>query len=187
MKSFFDKISKLRKRLVNSLLLFYLEKNYGRFIVLNNVQLGKHFDLDIKSNDFEIRFGKNVYFRKNSTVTIRRTGKVYIGNNVFFNNYISINCHSNIRIGDNCLFGENVKIYDHNHKFRDKNSPIAGQGYSYGDISIGNNCWIGSNVVILKGVKIGNNVVIGANCVIDKDVAENTIVKAGGGLELISY
>ena len=39
---------------------------------------------------------------------------VKIGDNVFFNNGTSIAAKEKIEIGDNCIFGENVKIYDHN-------------------------------------------------------------------------
>ena len=37
-----------------------------------------------------------------------------IGNHVFFNNDCSINCKDEIIIGNNCILGENVRIYDQN-------------------------------------------------------------------------
>lgn len=49
---------------------------------------------------------------------------VKIGDNVFFNNGTSIAAKEKIEIGDNCIFGENVKIYDHNHVFKDLQKPI---------------------------------------------------------------
>lgn len=107
---------------------------------------------------------------------IDKTGKVIIGNNVFFNNYCSINANEQITIGDGTLFGENVKVYDHNHCYKDIDVPIKEQGFTTAPISIGKHCWIGSNVVILKGVTIGDNCVIGAGCIIYKDVPANTVV-----------
>lgn len=82
-----------------------------------------------------------------------------------------------VEIGDHCIFGENVKIYDHNHVFNIANKLISQSGYSCKEIIIGDNCWIGSNVTILAGAKIGNNCVIGANVVISKSIPNNTIIK----------
>lgn len=124
-----------------------------------------------------IKFGKKTTFRKGFSLVIEDNGKIEIGNNCFFNNYCSLNCKEIIHIGDNCIFGENVKIYDHNHRFSKKDIIIKKQGYKKEKIVIGNNCWIGSNVTILKGVEIGDNVVIGAGCVITDNIESNTILK----------
>ena len=35
-----------------------------------------------------------------------------------------------IEIGEGTIFGENVKIYDHNHKFADLKRSIKEQGFS---------------------------------------------------------
>ena len=44
-------------------------------------------------------------------------GKITIAGRVFFNSNVSISSVDSVEIGDGCLFGENVKIYDHDHKF----------------------------------------------------------------------
>lgn len=124
-----------------------------------------------------IRVGHNLNFRKNFLINVSRDGKVQIGNDVFFNNGVSINSHAMISIGDHCIFGENVKIYDHNHKFADPKVSIEKQGYTCRPIHIGNNCWIGSGVIILAGTTIGDHVVIGAGCIIHEDVKPGTIVR----------
>lgn len=124
-----------------------------------------------------IVIGKNLNFRRNFIINISGEGKVLIGDNVFFNNDVSLNSHEMITIGNNCIFGESVKIYDHNHKFSDPNVMISEQGYSCRSVYIGNNCWIGSGVIILAGVTIGDHVVIGAGCIINDDVESNTIVR----------
>lgn len=130
-----------------------------------------------------IRIGRGFYYKKNFSLVIGRNGELNIGSNVFFNNNSSINCLKNITIGNNVMFGENVHIYDHNHKHDLRKIPFADQGYSMKSIFIGDNCWIGTNVVILQGVTIGNNVVIGANCVIHKDIPPNHIITNGQQLE----
>lgn len=62
---------------------------------------------------------------------------VKIGNSCFFNNGCSINANKSITIGDGTLFGENVKIYDHNHRFRERDILIKEQGFTMGEIEIG--------------------------------------------------
>ncbi|MCR5756871.1 MAG: acyltransferase [Selenomonas sp.] len=127
-------------------------------------------------NKIKIKSGFHV--RKGFTLFVDNGATVNIGKNVFFNRYCSINAMDNITIGDNCLFGENIKIYDHDHKFRNFDQPISKQGFRVAPINIGNNCWIGSNVIILKGVHIGNHVVVGAGCLITKDIPDNVLVKS---------
>lgn len=124
-----------------------------------------------------LKMGYSVSWRKSFRILISKDAKLTIGNNCFFNNYCSITAHHRIKIGNNVLFGEGVKIYDHNHRFNQKNKLVRSQGFSDGEVIIGNNCWIGSNVIILKGTKIGNNSVIAAGSVISDDIPNNSIVK----------
>ena len=120
--------------------------------------------------------GKNVTFRKGFSLMIDKGAEVVIGNNVFFNNYCSLNALEQISISDDSIFGENVKVYDHNHCYKNPDVPIKKQGFTSASVKIGRHCWIGSNVVILKGVVIGDNCVIGAGCIVYKDVPANTVM-----------
>lgn len=124
----------------------------------------------------KLTIGKHVTFRKGFSLMIDKRGEVAVGNNVFFNNYCSLNANEQINIGDGTLFGENVKVYDHNHCYKNPDIPIKHQGFTSAPVKIGKHCWIGSNVVILKGVSIGDNCVIGAGCIVYKDVPSGTIV-----------
>ncbi|WP_378105605.1 acyltransferase [Chryseobacterium sp. sg2396] len=125
----------------------------------------------------KLSYGKKFTFRKHFSLIIDgQNAQVNIGNNVFFNNFCTIAAMDNITIGDNTIFGENVKIYDHNHQFKNASIPIKNQGYSSERIIIGENCWIASNVVILKGVTIGNHSVVGAGNIVYKDVPENSVL-----------
>lgn len=136
------------------------------------VSIGKHSFIDIGKNG-KLILGDN--FNCREFVKIKITdGIVSIGDNVFFNTSTSITARKRIEIGDNCIIGENVKIYDHNHNYKGLEL-IKKQGYTYGDVKIGNNVWIGSNCTILKGVTIGDNSVIGANTVILKDVPNDSV------------
>ena len=130
----------------------------------------------------KINYGKQIYigtkfsFRKGLSIQLGKNAKIKIGNNVFMNNFCSINSLDYIEIGDDCIFGEGIKIYDHDHVFN-KKGLIRKSGFKTSKVIIGKNCWIGSNVIILKGAQIGNNCVIGAGCIIDEKIEDNCIVK----------
>lgn len=110
---------------------------------------------------------------------------ISIGDRCFFNNDCSITARESISIGNDCLFGEGVKIYDHNHVFKHIPTPIAQQGFSEGGVLIGNNVWIGSNVIILKGTEIGDNCVIAAESVVDSCIPDNSILRRNGTIDRI--
>ena len=123
----------------------------------------------------KLNIGEKTTFRRNFTIAVEDMGVVRIGTSCFFNHDCSISCRGTVEIGNGTLFGENVKIYDHNHRFA-KTAPIKEQGYSIGKIQIGDHWWIGSNVTFLKGAQVGNGCVIGTGCIIDGLIPENTIV-----------
>lgn len=147
------------------------------------LKLWYHINCMFKKALFSMIYGKRLYygkkfqFRKGFSLGIEDHGHIEIGDECFFNNYCSIVSQGNVRIGDGSIFGENVKIYDHNHRFNDLTKPIKVQGYSVGTVEIGKHCWIGSNVTILKGAKIGDNCVIGAGSVISGIIESGMIVK----------
>lgn len=101
-------------------------------------------------------------------------GKLEIGNSVYFNRNCIVDCRKRISIGDNCLFGPNVCVYDHDHKF-DSNS-ISKFDFNMDEVVIGKNCWIGAGVVILKGTIIGENTIVAAGTVVKGEIPSNSIV-----------
>lgn len=124
-------------------------------------------------------YGRRLRYRKDFVVRIG-DGHVKIGDNVFFNNACSINCHVGVVIGDDCLFGENVKIYDHNHRFNLEGAPSRAAGFTEAPVSIGDNVWVCANTVICRGVSIGDGCVIAAGAVVRGDVPPNTMVATDG-------
>lgn len=138
------------------------------------------------SKNSSIFLGSNVSSRKNLLLMAtheskdKEGGVIRIGANCFFNSNCSVVAMRMIEIGNDCIFGENVHIYDHNHNYKEKNRLIREQGFSVNPVKIGNNCWIGTNVVILKGITIGNNSIIGAGCVVHKNVPANSILLSNG-------
>lgn len=117
---------------------------------------------------------KNMKARRDVYINVNG-GKLEIGYGVFFNNRCSINCQKHIKIGDNSIFGENVLIYDHDHKFNVDGKLVKNSGFISESIVIGNNVWIGANVTVLKGVAIGDNSVVASGTTVYKDIPENTL------------
>ena len=135
----------------------------------------------LKLKKYDLLFGKKfrhgkISFRKRFTVLVEKGGELNIAKGCFFNNDCSITCMSRINIGENSIFGEGVKIYDHNYHINNADQLIKNSGHTLGEVNIGKNCWIGSNAVLLKGAKIGDNCIIGAGCVISRTIKDNTLV-----------
>ncbi len=121
-----------------------------------------------------IILGKGISTRRNVEFNSNQGGIIKIGDSSFFNNNCMIASHEKIEIGDDCSFGLNVIIYDHDHDFKIRGRKKLGK-YKTSPIKIGNNVWVGANVVILRGVTIGDNSVITAGTIVRENVSENVI------------
>ena len=135
---------------------------------------GKNVQIRI-FNSSKIISKKGLLMRSGVKIRTNKNGILQIGKNVGFNNNCLINCMDSIKIGDNVIFGQSVKIYDHDHDCK-KDGNIRNNGYMTAPIVINDNVWIGSNCVILKGTNIGSNCVIGANTVVYGTIPDNSIV-----------
>lgn len=162
--------------ILKSRLSSYYHLSKKRIRIHKSFKAGLRFSIQSDLSETFVSVDEKVSAREDFKILIGHNGRLTIGKNNFFNNGCSINCLGKIEIGDDNQFGENVSLYDHNHRYSDKEKLISAQGYKIGNIKIGNNCWIGSHVVILKDVEIGDNVVIGAGCVVYKSVSSDTVV-----------
>jgi len=112
---------------------------------------------------------------------IKFSPKLKIGCNVAMYDKNHIGCAKYVEIGDNCLFGSNVYLTDHNHGWyrgdnqSDISVPPAQRDLGCEEVILGKNVWVGENVVILPGSHIGDNVIIGANSVVHGDIPANSI------------
>ncbi|MDB5359564.1 MAG: exopolysaccharide biosynthesis protein [Rhodospirillales bacterium] len=122
-----------------------------------------------------IRMGRRVYIKRGVNIEALDGGQIVIGSDTFINRDCSIVARKAIRIGQNCLIGDGVSIYDHNHRTDDPDTPYRLQGYSSRMIRIGDNVWIGAKSFIGAGVSIGDGAVIGAHTIVTKDVPPRTV------------
>jgi acetyltransferase-like isoleucine patch superfamily enzyme len=149
---------------------------------LKRAYLARRYRLESSAGDFEV--GKYCVFRINDRarivlgagfcarnfVTFNVTGILCFGERVFVNSYASFNVREELTIGDGTLIGEGVRIYDHDHRFRDTDQPISRSGFVSAPVRIGSDAWIGSNAVILRGATIGDGAVVAAGAVVSKNV-----------------
>ena len=141
-----------------------------------NLYIGRHVKV---SNHGSIIVGSDVIVRplthlycggKESTMTMEDGVEIGRGS--------TISCVNKITIGRYVLTAPYVYIADHNHEYKDINTPVCKQGVriNVGDeVMIGEGTWIGINAVIVGNVHIGKNCVIGANSVVVSDIPDNSV------------
>lgn len=143
--------------------------------------IARHIILN-KSKQSKVNFGKGLSIRSGVIFNVSADGILDVGKNVFINFGTKINVRDHVVIGDGCMIGQDVLIYDHDHDYRSDNFRDT---FITKPVTIGQNVWIGSGVIILKGVKIGDNSVIAAGTVVIKDVPENVVYIREIGAERI--
>lgn len=99
-------------------------------------------------------------------------GIIKLGENNFFNTNCRIVSMEYVEIGNDNLFGPNVIIIDHNHRYHNCNVKICKQGFDVSPIHIGSDIWVGGNTCILSGIEICDHVVIGANSIVTRNITE---------------
>ena len=100
-----------------------------------------------------------------------RRGNLSLGERCALGEFVRLDNHATIEIGDDFLAAPGLCISAGTHdptSLMPKCSPIR----------IGSHVWCGVNVTILNGVTIGDDVVIGAGSLVNKDIPSNSM--AGG-------
>ncbi|RYZ52293.1 MAG: acyltransferase [Sphingobacteriales bacterium] len=110
---------------------------------------------------------------------------IRIGNNNQFSNNISIIAASEVVLGNGCLVGDQVSIYDCDFHEVDPVNRTRSVGPVL-PVVIGNNVWLGSRVMVLKGVSIGDNTVVGAMSLVTKSLPANCVA-AGVPAKVVRY
>lgn len=108
-------------------------------------------------------------------------GRLTIGADVNFSDWVHVGALSEVTIGDGCLFGSKVLVTDHSHgSVPDLLAamplrPDARLLHSKGPVILEDNVWLGDTVVVLPGVHIGRNAIVGANSVVTRNIPSNTV------------
>lgn len=145
------------------------------------------FTFEGKDNSIEIESGCQIsgvwFFIKGNGNKITIGKDTYIYSSYNKPTMLSACNGTNIQIGDNCLFSNDIEIQttDH-HKLYCDNKRINEDK----DIIIGNHCWICAHTSILKGAIIDDGCVIGAKSLVNKNYSgdKNSII-AGNPAKVI--
>lgn len=192
-KIFIDK--KIEKHIRGWLYQRFWITSYGR------VQIGRNNEIDRQS----IKSAGNLRIGNSNKI---KGNNIILGNHVTFGNHCLIlsdfssksslqignrfgsgdnnlfGAAGGIKIGDDVIFGQNIRLHAQNHNFDNLLELIVQQGTTEKGIVIGNNCWIGSGAVFLDGVTIGDGCVVGANSVVTKSFPKNSVI-AGNPAKII--
>jgi acetyltransferase-like isoleucine patch superfamily enzyme len=167
-------IKAILRRIIAFLKLVVLKLFYPtklKFSPIEVISLTTRFNLEGQV----VHLGKGVATRRNVEFNTYYEGTITIGDKCFFNNNCILASQMKIQIGDNCSFGPNVLIYDHDHDFRHKEGKKPGY-YKKTPVIIGKNVWVGANCIILRGTNIGDNSVIAAGTIVKGNIPNNTMV-----------
>lgn len=105
-----------------------------------------------------------------------KEAKIEIGNNTVINNgFVAIAEKSIIAIGENCIIGTSVEIFDSDFHALSHRSRQSREPHICEPVRIGNNVFIGSNVKILKGVSIGDGAVIANSSIVTRDIPGDVV------------
>lgn len=103
--------------------------------------------------------------------------EIEIGDRAEFSNNVVVVSRTSVKIGDDFLCGDGVRIMDADFHEVDPELRHLGPGKT-SPVVIGNNVWLGSGVMVLKGVTIGDHSVIAPGSVVSKSVPSGVV--AGG-------
>ncbi len=107
-------------------------------------------------------------------------GQIQIGDSSCFSS-VAISSKTLVKIGSRCLFGGNVRVFDHDfHSLdhKDRHSPNDVINVRSKPILVGNDVFIGANVTILKGSSIGDRSIVSAGSVVcGLDVPPDSLVR----------
>lgn len=157
-------------------------RSHFRFFKLkllsNNISLIDEIIFDKNTSIYASGIGKitvGEYLRiKDGSTVSAISGRLIIGNCVFINRNCNIICREHIRIDDAVSIGPNVIIWDHDHRFDEKQ--VYGMEYKTGEIIIEKGCWIGAGAIILRNTRIGEGSVIGAGTIVKGNIPPHSLV-----------
>ncbi|MDA1649385.1 MULTISPECIES: acyltransferase [Bacillus cereus group] len=174
--------NKLWKAFASIIICIARKIKYSHRLLGSTYQLKLNPDTVIDlNNGGKCTLGKNLTTESNVQLASVHGGELSIGDNIFFNSNCIIVCRKSVKIGNGTIFGPNVCIFDHDHKFGSQGKM---SGYKCSDIEIGENCWIGAGSIILRGSIIGDNCVIGAGCIIKGEIPPNSLVTGERGIKV---
>ena len=114
-------------------------------------------------------------FLRSKTIPIEvgaaKNGSLVLGERVFINTGATVVANHSIVVGDDCLIGDLVAIFDSNHHPMEPSRPTR-----IAPVRLGANVWVGRSATILPGATIGDHAVIAAGSIVTGDVPARTLM-----------
>lgn len=162
----------MMEEIIDKIYTMYQQNKYKDLLCIGRNRL-KHDMQVLLSDGGRIQIDQECSFQRRVALTAVG-GNLHIGKGVALNRNCIIVCREKIYIADDCIFGPNVVVYDHDHIF--SKSRIEKEKFKTGEIVIEKGCWIGANVTILRGTHIGEHSVIGAGTVVKGNIPPYSLV-----------
>ena len=150
-----------------------LRRHINLFLV-NKVYVGTKPKSFEKKRKILIAIGYEIGKNTRIVGPIECSGNLKIGNNCWIGKNLKVNGNGNVTIGDNCDIAPEVTFQTGGHIIGDENRR-AGEGLIFSQ-SVGDGTWIGGRVTVLNNSNIGKSCVIaGCACVIS-NIEDNSLV-----------
>lgn len=104
------------------------------------------------------------------TTAIKGAGRLRIGNDVFLNSGVWLECWTEVTIGDHVVVGWDVTITDSDMH------GLAGEPVREKPVALGSGSWVGAHSIILPGVNVGTMSMVAAGSVVTRDVPARHLV-----------
>lgn len=88
---------------------------------------------------------------------------------------LNLQCHKSIEIGEDCMFGRNVTIFD--SSFHPTGSSAEAMQINVSEVNIGSHVWVGAGAFIMQA-KIGDGCIIGSGAYIRGQFRPATMIMA---------
>lgn len=113
--------------------------------------------------------GDDIHIQQGVLISIDDNAIVEIGNNVRFNERVTLHSKMNIIIQDNCRIGWNTQIIDTGfHYFVNKGRLT----YRHAPVVLEHNVWVANGVSIMKGTYLPAYTIVASNSLVNKNYRE---------------
>ena len=118
---------------------------------------------------FGAQIGRGTALR--ASTRIEMPWQLSIGDRCLFGDKVTVYNLGNVAVGDDTVISQGAHICGGTHDYTDPSFPLVRQ-----DIRIGSHVWIAADAFVGPGVTIGDGAIVGARAVVTGDVEPWTIV-----------
>lgn len=132
--------------------------------------------------DATLSVGAGVYLSPGCVVQVNDGACLMLGDGVYMNENCRVTVVESTRIGSDTIFGPNVQVYDHDHRF-DREGVRS--ELLHAPVLIGQHCWLCANALVTRGCTIADCSLISANSVVTHDLPVEGALYGGSPARLI--